>query len=508
VVDMSRHYLQAVIILIALTWHISGKADHGKYSTGPKTGSGSVNCYSSDPNPRTCLSLSAAQARFSSRISVSDGACQAWSDQTHCTQSAGGTPDTVSSTRIDMYDTSSGNFHSNWCREDLWHDETCPVTYECSDGIDNDNDGLTDYPSDPGCTSAQDDTESNAVCPIEGTPFTQITKEPGQAGWTCWLGCALRPQQEIELGMTITATSSNPTETYKKYNREYTGAECQVPDPAPEDVEESDEFTTPAGDVIATEPDTAEQCIIINGVERCYKLIPQEQCEENTFNGDVICTDESPTPPAPDNGTPGEPATPDLTIEETDANGTPTGDGAKYYNPSTKGGSTGLSPGGAAGEGDGTSGIGSCDPATMNCCQGDECDDRLTGGLTCSAPPSCSGSPIQCYHSRKLWETQCALAKPSDNDIEAAANASLGGDPTQGSLVPQIGDAFDVSTLFDPEAASASCLDDMTLSLTGELGGSFRVPLSEWCFFFQTIGLLVLASAALAAVRIYAAGFS
>ncbi|ALV42389.1 hypothetical protein AU252_15555 [Pseudarthrobacter sulfonivorans] len=31
---------------------------------------------------------------------------------------------------------------------------------QCSDGTDNDADGMTDYPADPGCQSAQDATES------------------------------------------------------------------------------------------------------------------------------------------------------------------------------------------------------------------------------------------------------------------------------------------------------------------------------------------------------------
>jgi hypothetical protein len=45
---------------------------------------------------------------------------------------------------------------------------TC-VPAQCSDGIDNNGDGLTDYPSDPGCTSADDATE-NTVCPGPGCP--------------------------------------------------------------------------------------------------------------------------------------------------------------------------------------------------------------------------------------------------------------------------------------------------------------------------------------------------
>lgn len=34
------------------------------------------------------------------------------------------------------------------------------VSYECSDSVDNDGDGFTDYPTDPSCSSATDDTES------------------------------------------------------------------------------------------------------------------------------------------------------------------------------------------------------------------------------------------------------------------------------------------------------------------------------------------------------------
>ncbi len=66
-------------------------------------------------------------------------------------------------------------------------------TYICSDNIDNDNDGATDYPADPGCISAYDNTEENpgpqnppdptvnpsgpsgpAATPTSGSLFTSI----------------------------------------------------------------------------------------------------------------------------------------------------------------------------------------------------------------------------------------------------------------------------------------------------------------------------------------------
>ena len=45
-------------------------------------------------------------------------------------------------------------------REGFTSDEVIPPSPECSDLVDNDNDGRTDYPSDPGCESPTDDSES------------------------------------------------------------------------------------------------------------------------------------------------------------------------------------------------------------------------------------------------------------------------------------------------------------------------------------------------------------
>ncbi|MBP6912260.1 MAG: hypothetical protein KBB88_03625, partial [Candidatus Pacebacteria bacterium] len=48
-----------------------------------------------------------------------------------------------------------------------------PVTYQCNNGIDDDGDGLIDYPADPGCTSPTDDSEWNAIIPT--TPINVTT---------------------------------------------------------------------------------------------------------------------------------------------------------------------------------------------------------------------------------------------------------------------------------------------------------------------------------------------
>ena len=50
--------------------------------------------------------------------------------------------------------------------------------YACSDDRDNDNDGLTDYPEDPGCSSATDNDEYNAAEQPQTNTAPQIDRGP------------------------------------------------------------------------------------------------------------------------------------------------------------------------------------------------------------------------------------------------------------------------------------------------------------------------------------------
>ena len=59
-----------------------------------------------------------------------------------------------------------------------------PLATQCSDALDNDSDGRTDFPADRGCSSAGDNNESNdpapppppAQCTINGTPGNDIIR--------------------------------------------------------------------------------------------------------------------------------------------------------------------------------------------------------------------------------------------------------------------------------------------------------------------------------------------
>ncbi|MBT6730714.1 DUF11 domain-containing protein, partial [Candidatus Peregrinibacteria bacterium] len=66
-------------------------------------------------------------------------------------------------------------------RMEVFTDVTCQQTYQCSDGIDNDGDGVIDYPSDPDCTSPTDDDESPSVQPSLSIQKTdgRTTAAPG-----------------------------------------------------------------------------------------------------------------------------------------------------------------------------------------------------------------------------------------------------------------------------------------------------------------------------------------
>ncbi|MBU1201180.1 MAG: tandem-95 repeat protein [Nanoarchaeota archaeon] len=48
------------------------------------------------------------------------------------------------------------------------------VNYQCSDGVDNDGDGLTDYPDDPGCESPTDIREFSIVSGLEDSDAVKI----------------------------------------------------------------------------------------------------------------------------------------------------------------------------------------------------------------------------------------------------------------------------------------------------------------------------------------------
>lgn len=72
----------------------------------------------------------------------------------------------------------------------------------CSDGLDDDGDGLTDYPEDPGCASASDPSESTAALPCDNGIDDDLD---GFIDWPADYGCAdlLSPTEAPEPGFGL-----------------------------------------------------------------------------------------------------------------------------------------------------------------------------------------------------------------------------------------------------------------------------------------------------------------
>jgi hypothetical protein len=79
---------------------------------------------------------------------------------------------------------------------------SCVFQTQCSDGIDNDGNGLTDYPDDPGCSSPNDNDETIPDAELTVTPDKKLVK-PGTAVVISWSAahivngsCSLRGDNE------------------------------------------------------------------------------------------------------------------------------------------------------------------------------------------------------------------------------------------------------------------------------------------------------------------------
>ena len=212
---------------------------------------------------------------------------------------------------------------------------------------------------------------------------------------------------------------------------QWTGETCGEPEeppppsPVPEtDPRENGEWceTSVEGHEYCFQPDS-NNCGYFDDDYVCLDAIGDDECWVDP-DGSRLCADSAPSPPVPDNGTPGVPATPEDTIahggEETEeydhftpeqgagSARDPGDSGANPANPDSgsPAGGTGSGPGGG---GSGGTGV---DPTA---------DDSASGGATCDTAPVCDGDPIQCAVLQQQWQARC---------VE---------EPTAGELVEEIG---------------------------------------------------------------------
>lgn len=205
---------------------------------------------------------------------------------------------------------------------------------------------------------------------------------------SCMGGCAVA----YEAGMSIHANNVDQTGTYGDWIVQGPpggmGNSCDTTDghqtPLPD--EHGNDCT---GDLCVNFPndsicDNTGACIALND-------IPPSGCSQ-TPGGNMFCTSDAPTPPAPDNGTPGDKAPADGTANGS-GNVCPNGATTcsySYSNSSTTTNSTthsGSSGGGAGGSSGGTSGAGASSGSS-----GGASSSGSSGAGTCDASKSKCGT--------------------------------------------------------------------------------------------------------------------
>ncbi|MBW2978381.1 hypothetical protein KY331_06050 [Candidatus Woesearchaeota archaeon] len=115
---------------------------------------------------------------------------------------------------------------------------TCPVDcpiYQCNDGVDNDGDNLTDYPADPGCSSSEDDDETDPSGPVEvlfddfedgnlvewtlsgpGVPWIASVDNPYEGTWCARAkGTGASDNSYIEIDIDVSAYNTVTLEYYR-----------------------------------------------------------------------------------------------------------------------------------------------------------------------------------------------------------------------------------------------------------------------------------------------------
>jgi hypothetical protein len=333
--------------------------------------------------------------------------------------------------------------------------------------------------------------------PLKGTTTAEL------GGTTCVLGC------EIKVGRVAVKDAAQAKYIY---NGKITGETCTTPPPGAgtepghpvEDATPSNEYcaTTEGGKTVCV-PHDKQNCGYYNDEYTCLPKETADNCIE-TASGKRFCAPGAPTPPVPDNGTPGVKATPDDRIEsrQSDATAPGAGDGTTITtNVTTVYNSTTVA---ASARGSTTSGA---SPGTggKEVEYGDSPEDSdgasASGGAACDAAPVCDGDPVACAILAQQWRARC-VDLPSSTELEAALGPIDDGD----------GKIFGSASFTAPESFSASgwlgsgtCLADYTLDM-GSLLGSVSIPFSEWCWLLEVIGVFVMIAAYVSAARIMIGG--
>jgi hypothetical protein len=288
------------------------------------------------------------------------------------------------------------------------------------------------------------------------------------------------------------------------YKVTHTSEECgsdSPPEVSNDDVDHNEACAGSTGTTfcLATQ---GENCGYLNDSFVCLPRVENDGCK--VFgDGGRVCGSGAPTPPVPDNGTAGHPATPVATIEST-VGGT-TKD-LEVYSP-TQAATSSRDPGTSGdnpydGKDDG-SGDGSGD-SESECPDGETCDgdSSASGGETCEAAPSCDGDAIECALLDQEWRNRC-VQSPTDGELGDAFGEVAGDGSSDQPMIPT--SAPTLGEIDDSGFVGSRCPSDVVIHLAGGLP-NVTMPLSQWCAWFAGLGSFVLVGAWLTAARIVMGG--
>lgn len=208
---------------------------------------------------------------------------------------------------------------------------------------------------------------------------------------------------------------------------------------------------------VCTRPDTVSLCATISGADWCVShLMGSPPCADDaddcaTTENPVVHLDsggqsaraDTPSPPAPDSGTAGNLATPDLQLTVDGPGGSVN---YNYWSPSTVAGSTHQNPGGNSGDGNGDDGegLGKCGGSGEQPCEVEIVGDFTGPDLPDDGVPDFSEA-LDSFYAR-------LLASPIGSAFQSIANViPEGGSPPSGSITLEALGGAELTLMPPPE---------------------------------------------------------
>jgi hypothetical protein len=201
-----------------------------------------------------------------------------------------------------------------WCDED--RNPATPKTRSCAPWSSAPTSGVTADAWTGGTSQAPNCPEADCE-PLMNQ--RQLGSYTGGAEYSppadiCVEGCAAfkRDVQTTSGPTRYWRVKDSPTQWTYLVSYQFTGLQCdQQPDVPSNQMTDTGEKCI--GD-FCRGVQTGENCGFLNDKWTCVSQVSPDRCFKNA-DGSMLCAEAAPTPPKPDNGTPGVPATPDATVE-------------------------------------------------------------------------------------------------------------------------------------------------------------------------------------------------